>query len=226
MKRIIIVAIAISSVLMANAQEGNKKIVKDEYGNVVVETVVVTDTITETVTIREPMKPVTYINVGLGLVHLRYDGKDRSPLDDALGYSLVVGHQFPLGKSRCYYALEGGIASRSVDDIVQSHGVVLTPVMLGWKPMLSEKLQLDLSIGAYASYDFIGTLKGSRYSDDSWSDLIKQYDYGMQLNGGVWFTKQLYGGLKYNYGMAPIFSESWNDDFYSTKIELSFRYAF
>ncbi len=77
--------------------------------------------------VRTAMEPVTYIGAGLYSDGIQGD-KDYYDFDPRLGYSLTIGHQFPLGKSRFYYALEAGLSSR---------GVNLTEVGDNWNRAMS-----------------------------------------------------------------------------------------
>lgn len=225
MKRIIITIIAITTILTANAQDGGG-VVGTDIINIHKEVKVRKDTVTKVITIIPPTKHVTYISAGVGMDSPR--GKSDYPgLKSGFGYTLLVGHQFPLGKSRCYYTIEGGLSSRNLDEIVVTHGFMLSPVNLGWRPIIGEKLELDFSMGLYASYDLFGN---TDYSDRfSWDDLVSnKYDYGLQFNAGLWFTKHLYGGFKYTHGMATWVAHyiSGKEDMPLSKYELCFRCGF
>ena len=187
------------------------------------------------------MKPVTYIGAGLYGDGIHGEvSKEKYDYNVRLGYSLTIGHQFPLGKSRFYYAVEGGLSSRGAnlteiggpwnktktDVKVGLNSVKLSPLTFGWKPSLGSSTALDFSVGWWGSYDLFGSVGGDDGKDLDLDDVVHhKLDFGLAYGLGVWISNKYYVGFKGDVGLdGMLYIEGEN--YSSIKAGLEFRYAF
>ncbi len=209
--------------------------------------------------VKHPLQPITYISADIdgnsivGIKAKSYTEKSiyKEGEKTKVGFQLLVGHQFPMGKSRFFYAVEGGLSTigykmdyshtywnqvwtgsrySSIEENVNynwthtAYCLQVSPLTLGWKPRLSDKMAFEMSLGLNLSYALFGSLSGDSVADDaSWDDDISKFGVGLNYNFGFWY-EHVYVGLR----LHPL-----NTNFLDSSITaqpmaagLNLRYAF
>jgi hypothetical protein len=141
---------------------------------------------------KAPSETLTYGRVGLGLMN--FTGDDVN-VDTKLGYDIAVGFQKAIGSNDLYWGMEAGLGSRGFKDkyydgSLIAHNIQVSPFNFGWKPEIGNDLKLDIHVGVFASYDFVGTVKDENETYglgdvDGWN----RFDIGLNPGVGIWFGK-------------------------------------
>lgn len=124
------------------------------------------------------------------------------------GYDVSVGFQKGIGQNGIYWGMELGVGTRGGKYKAEgggeeekagilTHNVKYSPFTFGYKYSLTDDIQFDGHIGAYASYDFAGKAKtkwtGYDNSEDEETigniETFQSLDAGMQIGVGVWYKK-------------------------------------
>lgn len=126
-----------------------------------------------------------------------------------IGYDVSTGFQKPIANSNMYWGMEFGLGTRGAkghyddygarsDMSLLAHNVKISPVTFGYKFNLTDNLKLDGHLGAFVSYDYIGTGKED-YTDSDISESESSsiydlesyngFDAGLQVGVGVWFNR-------------------------------------
>jgi len=201
--------------------------------------------------VKHPLSSLNYVGAGITFdgVWGASDENDRgSKFSSKLGYTLTVGRQFAIKNTRFYYGVEAGINSRGCklnyfyrdhefksigrDIDFTSHAIMVSPLNFGWRPYITDKIELDLRIGGYASYDLFGSVSAKSYTknkeeqDPKWDDIVERKDeFGGKFSLGVWYDSKYYGGVVVQ-GAAGIGFIDTDGDNFGFKVGAEFRYSF
>lgn len=187
----------------------------------------------------------------------------------ALGANLSIGFNKSFGSGPVYWGMELGVAMRGykteanwsygasskVSGGYDSHtkaqtqtlnafNAQLSPINIGYKFLLNDKMAVDVHVGGFASYDFMGKLKtgnedhvystsknGNNIKDtntDNSTDIgdldgYRDYDFGVIGGVGFWFG-HFNIDLSYQRGFVSIIEG--DNSFFCDKLQLRLGYAF
>lgn len=198
---------------------------------------------------------VCYVRAGVSLNGVTGDGVDdlktewieqkiNGDFKKTIGGSLTIGANIPIGVSPFYYGMSVSAAMRGYktsekikngtnkyegQSKLTAFNAQLSPMNVGYIKKINNNVALDLHVGLFFSIDFAGsyseevnTSKNKISIDLSDIEDYSRYDAGFNGGIGLWFNH--WGvDLSYHRGIASIYK---NNDFCSTKIQLSLGYAF
>lgn len=187
----------------------------------------------------------------------------------ALGANLSIGFNKSFGTSPLYWGMELGVAMRgykgeadwgygassSVSGGYDSHtraqtitmnafNAQLSPINIGYKFLLNDKMAIDVHVGGFASYDFMGKYK-SEYEDHIYStskygnnikdtntdtstdigdlDGYRNYDFGAIGGIGFWLG-HFNVDVSYQRGFISMFEG--DNTYFCDKLQVRLGYAF
>lgn len=187
----------------------------------------------------------------------------------ALGGNLSIGFNKSIGKKPLYWGMELGVAMRgykgeanwnygassSVSGGYDSHtraqtialnafNAQLSPINIGYKFLLNDKMAIDVHVGGFASYDFMGKYKSeyedhvyitSRYGSNAKDtntdnsvdigdlDSYRYYDFGVIGGVGFWYG-HFNVDVSYQRGFISVYDG--DDKFFCDKLQVRLGYAF
>ena len=188
----------------------------------------------------------------------------------SLGGSLSIGFNKSFSKSPLYWGMEFGVGIRGYknsadwyaletsslkgggdmehtkkqEQTLNAINALFSPINIGYKYAFSNRMAVDIHVGGFASYDFIGKLKTENYdhvyinskagytnkitNDDSSIDIsdldgYTNHDFGVIGGIGFWFGR-FNIDFCYQRGFVSLFEG--DDSFFCDKLQARLGYAF
>ena len=186
----------------------------------------------------------------------------------AFGGNLSIGFNKHFGSSPMYWGMDLGVAMRgykadaswsygassSISGGYDSHtksetttltayNAQLSPINIGYKYVINDRMAVDIHVGGFASYDFAGSLKGESYdhiyltgkygtndktTENSNStkigdiDNYRNYDFGAIGGVGFWYGR-FNVDVSYQRGFISIYDS--DDSYFCNKFQVRIGYA-
>ncbi|WP_455624170.1 PorT family protein [Parabacteroides sp.] len=144
---------------------------------------------------QRPSETIWYLRGGLNMAGFGGDGAEG--MSRKAAYDFAIGFQKPISTAGAYWGMDFGLGSRGFkadETSLMTNNIKVSPFTFGWKYSITDDIQIDGHVGAYAAFDYLGKIKaeGESVSMGDWEDLGMDWnrpDAGMNIGFGIWYDR-------------------------------------